>query len=71
MKEIIANKDLEKLCEITMKDSNNFHAVCRDSFPSINYMNDTSNFIQKCVNQINSKSGKTIVNIINIVWLYF
>ena len=54
MKKAIEEKDFKTFAELTIKDSNNFHAICRDTFPTINYMNDTSNFIVKCINFINS-----------------
>ena len=60
MREAIQIKDFDSLCELTIKDSNNFHAVCRDTFPTICYLNDTSNFIIKCVERINNHYGKWI-----------
>ncbi len=60
-KQVIKERNFEKLSEITMKESNNFHAVCRDSYPSINYLNDTSCFIIKCVELLNKKFGRNIV----------
>jgi diphosphomevalonate decarboxylase len=60
MKKGIFERNFEKICELTVKDSNNFHAICRDTYPTINYLNDTSNFIIKCVEKINSCFGKTI-----------
>lgn len=46
-----------------MKDSNSLHAVCRDTFPPLVYMNETSDFLVKFVNvinNINTKEKKTI-----------
>lgn len=54
MKGAIEKKDLSTVCELTMRDSNSFHAVCRDSFPPLLYMNETSDFIVKCANVINN-----------------
>ena len=53
VKQSIKEKDIEKTCYYIMKDSNNFHAVCRDTFPPLTYMNSTSDFIVKSVNCIN------------------
>lgn len=53
-------KNFEKVGEIIMKDSNNFHAVCRDTFPPICYLNPHSEYIIKCVNSINSQNKKII-----------
>ncbi|GKY94320.1 hypothetical protein MPSEU_000397800 [Mayamaea pseudoterrestris] len=36
------SKDFSTFATLTMKDSNQFHAVCLDTFPPICYMNDTS-----------------------------
>lgn len=53
MREAIKNKDFEALGKLTILDSNNFHAVCRDTYPTITYMNDCSNFITQCVEELN------------------
>lgn len=60
MKESIVNKDFEKFGELTMKDSNSFHAVCLDSYPPIFYLNDTSKKIIKLINRLNELEGKII-----------
>lgn len=54
MRAAIKNKDFETVAELTMRDSNNFHSVCRDTFPTINYMNETSDLIIKCVEYLNT-----------------
>ena len=43
-----------------IKDSNNFHACCRDSYPTINYLNEESDFIMKCVYTLNKINEKNI-----------
>jgi diphosphomevalonate decarboxylase len=55
IKNAIEKKDYNQLYKITIMESNSLHAVCRDTYPSLNYLNDTSNFIIKCVNLINSE----------------
>lgn len=60
MKESIVNKDFEKFGELTMKDSNSFHAVCLDSYPPIFYLNDTSKKIIKLIHRLNELEGKII-----------
>jgi diphosphomevalonate decarboxylase len=46
-----------------MKDSNQFHAVCLDTFPPNVYMNDTSHNIVNVIHAYNSASGKNKVSI--------
>ncbi|KAK6203645.1 GHMP kinase [Scheffersomyces amazonensis] len=60
MKSAILAKDFEKFAELTMKDSNSFHAVCLDSYPPIFYLNDTSKKIIKLVHKLNELEGKII-----------
>ncbi|KAK6461996.1 GHMP kinase [Scheffersomyces coipomensis] len=60
MKKSIIAKDFEKFGELTMKDSNSFHAVCLDSYPPIFYLNDTSKKIIKLIHKLNELEGKII-----------
>lgn len=60
MKQSILNKDFETFGELTMKDSNSFHAVCLDSYPPIFYLNDTSKRIIKLIHKLNEQEGKII-----------
>lgn len=60
MKQAIITKDFPKFAELTMRDSNQFHATCLDSYPPIFYLNDTSKKIIKIVEKINSDAGKVI-----------
>lgn len=60
MKKTIRDRDFEKFGELTMRDSNSFHAVCLDSFPPIFYLNDTSKKIIKLVHKLNEQEGKII-----------
>lgn len=52
------NKDFETFGRITMQDSNQFHAVCLDTYPPIFYMNDVSKSIIKLVHAFNEQMGK-------------
>jgi diphosphomevalonate decarboxylase len=56
----IEAKDFETFAELTMKDSNSFHATCADTFPPIFYMNDTSRAAVRVVEALNAKAGKTV-----------
>ena len=60
LKKSLAEKDFNTLAEIIIKDSNNFHACCRDSYPSINYLNEESDFIMKIVMTLNKLVQKNI-----------
>lgn len=60
IKEAYKNKDFETFGEITMQDSNQFHAVCLDTYPPIFYLNDTSHEIIKLVHVINRYYNKVI-----------
>jgi diphosphomevalonate decarboxylase len=51
-------KDFNKFGEITMKDSNQFHAVCLDTYPPIFYMNDVSKAIISLVGALNEHYGE-------------
>jgi diphosphomevalonate decarboxylase len=50
-------KDFETFGKITMQDSNQFHAVCQDTYPPIFYMNDMSKSIIRLVHVINTYFG--------------
>ncbi|CAI2164265.1 4845_t:CDS:2 [Funneliformis geosporum] len=54
----ILRKDFNKFAELTMKDSNQFHACCLDTFPPIFYLNDTSRAIISVITEYNDKSGE-------------
>lgn len=56
MKKAILDKDFESFAELTMRDSNQFHAVCLDTYPPIFYMNDTSRAIIQLIHEYNASS---------------
>ncbi|CAB4065700.1 MVD [Lepeophtheirus salmonis] len=47
--EAVKNKDFERFAEIVMKDSNQFHAICMDTYPPNPYLNDTSHSVSSLV----------------------
>ncbi|KAJ6584990.1 mevalonate pyrophosphate decarboxylase [Mycena capillaripes] len=49
----ILARDFDRFAEITMADSNQFHAVCLDTSPPIFYMNDVSRAIIAVVEEYN------------------
>lgn len=52
----IQQRDFDKFADITMRDSNNFHATCLDTEPPIFYMNDVSRSIVQLVSELNRAS---------------
>lgn len=56
MKKAILDKDFESFAELTMRDSNQFHAVCLDTYPPIFYLNDTSRAIIQLIHEYNASS---------------
>ncbi|CAG8581389.1 8996_t:CDS:2 [Ambispora gerdemannii] len=59
IKEAIKTRDFKKFAEITMRDSNQFHAVCVDTFPPIFYMNDVSRAIIRLITEYNNSGDET------------
>lgn len=60
METAIQNRDFESFAEITMRDSNNLHAACLDTWPPTFYMNDTSRAAVRAVHDLNRATGRTI-----------
>ncbi|XP_043562691.1 diphosphomevalonate decarboxylase isoform X5 [Chiloscyllium plagiosum] len=61
MIDAIKRQDFETFGQLTMKDSNQFHATCLDTFPPIIYLNDISKRIINLVHRYNSHFGETRV----------
>lgn len=57
----ILNRDFGTFAEITMKDSNQFHAVCLDSYPPFVYMTEVSHMIIQLIHSYNEVCGETKV----------
>jgi len=60
MEQAIKEKDFETFAELTMRDSNSFHATCLDTYPPIFYMGDTSRAAVRAVEKINEAAGRTV-----------
>jgi diphosphomevalonate decarboxylase len=58
MEKAILDKDFTKFTELTIKDSNQFHAVCLDTYPPIFYLNQTSKRIIDVCHRINDFAMK-------------
>jgi diphosphomevalonate decarboxylase len=56
--EAIATRDFSKFAMLTMQDSNQFHAICLDTYPPIFYMNDVSKQIIQLITRYNSYYGQ-------------
>ena len=54
MEDAILKKDFQTFAKLTMQDSNQFHAICLDTYPPITYMNDTSRRIISLITKYNS-----------------
>nr|XP_003418108.1 LOW QUALITY PROTEIN: diphosphomevalonate decarboxylase [Loxodonta africana] len=61
MIQCIRERDFPGFGQLTMKDSNQFHATCLDTFPPISYLNDTSRHIMDLVHRFNAHHGQTKV----------
>lgn len=61
MTRCIQEQDFQGFAQLTMKDSNQFHATCLDTFPPISYLNDTSRRIIQLVHRFNTHHGQTKV----------
>ena len=61
LKEAIANKKFDSFARLTIEDSNEFHAICLDSYPPIIYFNNHTISIIKSLSFINSYYKKEIV----------
>jgi diphosphomevalonate decarboxylase len=57
MKKAILERDFETFADLTMKDSDSFHACCADTTPPIYYMNETSKQVVDLVNKYNELVG--------------
>uniref|UniRef100_A0A8B9G6F8 Diphosphomevalonate decarboxylase n=1 Tax=Amazona collaria TaxID=241587 RepID=A0A8B9G6F8_9PSIT len=57
----IHERDFEGFGQLTMQDSNQFHATCLDTFPPIFYLNDISRQIIALAHRFNAHHGCTKV----------
>lgn len=65
-KQAIIDKDFQTFSTLTMKDSNQFHAVCLDTYPPHFYMTDISRSIIEMVHAYNElyKTNKVRKNVV-------
>ncbi|XP_037606543.1 diphosphomevalonate decarboxylase [Sebastes umbrosus] len=57
----VRRKDFAAFAELTMKDSNQFHATCLDTYPPIFYLNNVSQRVISLVHRYNRHYGETRV----------
>lgn len=62
MIEAVRKKDFPAFAEITMKDSNQFHATCLDTYPPIFYLSAVSQHVISLVHRYNKYHGETRVS---------
>jgi len=60
LEKAILSKDFEKLAMLTMRDSNNMHAVMLDTYPPLIYLNSTSIEIINAITDLNEREGRLI-----------
>jgi len=56
----INEKDFQSFGEITIKDSNQFHAICQDTYPPCVYLNPASHAVSSLIHQLNTYHGKIV-----------
>jgi len=56
----INERDFQAFADITIRDSNQFHAICQDTFPPCVYMNQTSHSVSALVHQLNEYFGEMV-----------
>lgn len=60
MERAVQKRDFATFAEVTMAESNSFHACCLDTRPPIFYLNDVSRAAIRAVETINAAAGKTV-----------
>ena len=60
MEAALQRRDFGAFAELTMKDSNQFHATCLDTYPPIFYLNDTSKHIIHAVHAVNATQSAPV-----------
>lgn len=69
MQQAIIEKDFKTFAELTMKDSNQMHAVCLDTYPPCTYMNDISHSIADLIHLYNDAVNDTKVWVLSRTFL--
>ena len=61
IRDAILGRDFETFATLTMQDSNQFHAICLDTYPPIMYLTDDSHRVIDFVTQLNDFFGRSVV----------
>jgi diphosphomevalonate decarboxylase len=61
--EAIKIKDFNTFAKIVMKDSNQFHAVCMDTYPPVIYLNEQSKHLIDLIHAYNQIDGNEIMKV--------
>lgn len=61
MKQALLKKDFNSFADLTMQDSNQFHAICLDTYPPLFYLSDESRQVIKICSMINTIYGSNKV----------
>lgn len=69
MEEAIRSRDWNAFAELTMRDSNQFHAIALDTYPPIFYMNDISRRIVQLLTALNAE-GRSLDGNLRAAYTY-
>ena len=61
LEKAICERDFDEFANILMRDSNEFHAICMETFPPIFYLNEASKQVIRMCHSLNSSFGETRV----------
>ncbi|GAB6021397.1 hypothetical protein CHUAL_004007 [Chamberlinius hualienensis] len=60
LKKAILDRDFATLAHLTMKSSNQLHALCLETYPPVVYMNDTSHAIVRLIHAFNDYNNSVL-----------
>lgn len=66
IKKAILKRDFPTFGEITIRESNQFHAICLDTYPPCVYMNDQSHSVSRFIHKYNENAGEVRVSRTNL-----
>ena len=70
METAMRDKNFQTFAKLTMQDSNQFHAICLDTYPPITYMNDTSRRIISLITKYNNLQKEIKVRVKGVCKLF-